>query len=119
MNDDFIYALVKREDYDYIDYFFIKIKEVDRLKFKGFAKDTRGFGWDGEITIKAWVKELYLEVDEYFDVMRVSTIDEYKEEINDQLESLSSMGDRHYLKGKEDYFIKLLNYNFEHIETIY
>lgn len=118
MNNDFIYVLVESGEYEDQYNFFIKIKEVDRLKFKDFARHTKGFGWQDAITIRAWIKELYLEADEYFDVMEVLTINEYKEILKEVLERMDTMGNRHYLKGKEEYFIKLLNYEFHNIEAI-
>lgn len=119
MNNDIIFVLVENEGWDCLNYFFIKIKESDKCKFINFAKDTREFGWNEEITIKAWAKEIYLEADKHLDVMTVLTIDEYKESLKKDLKRMEEMGDRHYLKGEEEYFIKLLNYEFQHVETIY
>lgn len=119
MNNDIIYALVENLEWDCLNYFFIKIKESDRCKFINFAKDTRVFGWSEGITIKAWAKEIYLEADKHFNAMTVLTINEYKESLKEDLKRIEEMGDRHYLKDKKEYFIKLLNYEFQNVETIY
>lgn len=118
MNNDIIYALVENVEYDIINHFFIKIKESDKNKFRKFVEDTRHFGWMEELTIIAWTKAVVLETNEDESLVSIQTIDEYKENyLKNMLKSIKTLGDRHYLKGKEEYFIKLLNYNFESIGT--
>jgi len=108
-----IFALVDFNNYDDYSFMFIKIEEEDKNKFREFCKDTQGFGFQESLTIRAWVNSIELEIiDENDYPPEIKTIQEYQNYIKDALDELDEMKEHHYLFGKRDKFVKLLEYKF-------
>lgn len=110
MNDD-IYVLVESGECDERYSFFIKIKESDRGKFKDFARDTYDIDWDEYLYIVAMCK--YVELVD--DTTKIITIQECQTKIKEELAYILEY-ENHYLKGQEDYLLKLLEYDFELVD---
>ena len=107
----YTYAFVDYGDWEDYNFMFIKIHTEYKEKFRNFCKDTMKFGWNDEITIKAWVSTVKPEVNNDEDI-DIWTIQEFQEDIRKNLEMLDRMGERHYLFGKREKFVKLLEYEF-------
>lgn len=110
---EFVYGLVRYGEYEGTQYDFIKIREHEKDKFKQYCLDSQLIhGSNGEsIELILWAYDIE-NVNNDYDV-GVLTIQERQERVKYDLNLLDKMGDRHYLKGKRDLFIKLLEYEWE------
>jgi len=112
MNND-IFALVDYANYGEYNFMFIKIKKYDKEKFREFIKDTNGFGFTESLTIRGWITSIEVETtDENGYELEIKTIQEYQKYSKYELDMLDEMKEHHYLFGKRDKFVKLLEYKF-------
>lgn len=105
-----IYTFVDYGLYEY-GVILIKINKEDKEKFKDFCESSRKFvDWEKQIIIQAWVENIELEKESS---LKVLTIQEYQNKINDDLElalmEIENSNDR-------DKLIGLLKYEFIPVE---
>lgn len=106
-----IYAFVDYGAYEDYGVVLIKVSEEDKDKFKDFCEDARKFiDWEKQIIIQAWIENIELEKESS---LKVLTIQEYQNKINNDLEleliEIESSDDR-------DKLIELLKYEFITVE---